>query len=108
MTFFRAAFVALLSFAPLAAVAQAPYREPSAPLKAIVDAPRTPTVSLSPHRDLLALTGMPGLPGIDVVAQPELKLAGVRIHPRSFSRSSFTFGNDFWLMDVASGKGAST
>ena len=104
MRLFRPAFAILLCLAPLAAIAQAPYREPSAPLKAIVDAPRTPTASLSPHRDLIAFTGMPGLPGIDVVAQPEMKLAGIRIHPRSFSRSGFTFGNDFWLMDVASGK----
>ncbi len=96
--------LALCLLVPEPAPAQDGYREPDAALKAIVDAPRAPQVSLSPRRDLVAFTGMPGLPGIDVVAQPELKLAGVRIHPKVFARSSFTFGNDFWLMDVASGE----
>ena len=86
------------------ASAQDGYREPADVLKAIVDAPRAPQVSLSPRRDLVAFTAMPGLPGIDVVAQPELKLAGLRIHPKVFARSNFTFGNDVWLMDVATGK----
>ena len=95
---------ALLCLLPLAGVAQTSYREPPAALKAIVDAPRAPQVSLSPRRDLIAFTGVPGLPGIDVVAQQELKLAGIRIHPKVFARSNFSFGNDFWLMDVASGK----
>ena len=100
----RLSFAALLCFAPLAGFAQSGYREPPAALKAIVDAPRTPQASLSPRRDLIAFTGMPGLPGIDVVAQPELKLAGVRIHPKVFARSNFTFGDDLWLVDVATGK----
>ncbi len=100
----RLSLAALLCFAPLAGFAQSVYREPPAALKAIVDAPRTPQASLSPRRDLIAFTGMPGLPGIDVVAQPELKLAGVRIHPKVFARSNFTFGDDLWLVDVATGK----
>ena len=97
-------FAVLLGLLPLAGIAQTPYREPPAALKAIVDAPRAPQVSLSPRRDLIAFTGTPGLPGIDVVAQPELKLAGIRIHPKVFARSNFSFGNDVWLQDVASGK----
>lgn len=103
MRILRAALAASVCLFSWAGMAQTPYREPPDALKAIVDAPRTPLVSLSPHRDLIAFTGVPGLPGIDVVAQPELKLAGIRIHPGAFARSSFTFGNDFWLMDVASG-----
>ena len=39
------------------------YREPPEALKAIVDAPRTPQASLSPQQDLIAFTGVPGLPG---------------------------------------------
>ena len=100
----RLSLAALLCFVPLAGFAQSGYREPPDALKAIVDAPRTPQASLSPRRDLIAFTGMPGLPGIDVVAQPELKLAGIRIHPKVFARSNFTFGDDLWLVDVTSGK----
>lgn len=97
-------FFAALCLLPLAANAQTAYREPPAALKAIVDAPRMPQASLSPRRDIIAFTGIPGLPGIDVVAQPEAKLAGIRIHPKVFARSNFTFGNDLWLVDVATGR----
>lgn len=80
------------------------YREPVAELKAIVDAARPPQLSLSPHRDLVALQQVPPLPSIALVAQPELKLAGLRLNPRSYSPSRFSFVSDLWLMDVATGK----
>lgn len=108
------ALLALALAAPVVVVAQqaaAPqaqtatgYREPVAELKAIVDAPRAPQLSLSPHRDLVALQQIPPLPSIALVAQPELKLAGLRLNPRSYSPSRFSFISDLWLMDVASGK----
>lgn len=80
------------------------YQLPPPALQAIVDAPRPPQLSVSPRRDLLALTQTPSLPGIEVVAQAELKLAGLRIHPRTHAASRFSFGTDFWLQDIASGK----
>jgi dipeptidyl aminopeptidase/acylaminoacyl peptidase len=80
------------------------YREPVAELKAIVDAPRAPQVLLSPRRDLVALQQIPPLPSIALVAQSELKLAGLRLNPRSYSPSRFSFISDLWLMDVATGK----
>ncbi len=86
-----------------AASATQGYLLPSPELQAIVDAPRPPGMSLSPRRDLIAYTRRPSLPGIDVVAQPELKLAGLRIHPRTHSRSAFSFADDLWLQAVDGG-----
>lgn len=80
------------------------YALPSAALQAVVDAPRAPTLSLSPRRDLAALLQTPSLPSITEVAQPELKLAGLRIHPATHASSRFSFGNKLWLMNVADGK----
>ncbi|MGH8082316.1 MAG: CocE/NonD family hydrolase, partial [Lysobacter sp.] len=80
------------------------YQLPPKPLQAIVDAPRPPGMFLSPHRDLVAVVQTPSLPGIAVVAQPELKLAGVRIHPRVFAQSRFSFGAGLSLLDIDSGK----
>jgi dipeptidyl aminopeptidase/acylaminoacyl peptidase len=77
------------------------YRMPPAALQAIVDAPRAPQLSLSPKRNLAALIQIPALPGISEVAQPELKLAGLRINPRTYADSRFTFGTDLWLLDIA-------
>lgn len=94
----------VLADTPPPAPAATGYLAPPAPLQALVDAPRPPQLSISPHRDLLALTQTPPLPGIDVVAQPELKLAGLRINPRTYAQSRFVFGSDLWLMDVATGK----
>ncbi len=100
--------MALLAVVPQAWSADSPqvaaardvagYELPSAALQAVVDAPRAPSLFLSPRRDVAALMQMPSLPSIQVVAQPELKLAGVRINPRTFSDSRFSFGEKLWLM----------
>jgi dipeptidyl aminopeptidase/acylaminoacyl peptidase len=78
------------------------YRLPPAPLQAIVDAPRAPALSLSPRRDTAAVVQTPALPAIADVAQPELKLAGLRINPRTYSGSRFSFGTGLALLDIAS------
>ena len=85
----------------LATQTQSGYQLPSAALKAIVDAPRAPSLFLSPRRDLAVQMGTPSLPSIAQVAQPELKLAGLRIHPRTYSESRFSFGNSLGLKSVA-------
>ena len=87
---------------PLAAAPQAHghYQLPPAALQAIVDAPRAPALSLSPKRDLAAMISTPALPSIVEVAQPELKLAGLRLNPRTYSPSRFSFGTGLALLDV--------
>ncbi len=84
--------------------AHAQYQMPPAPLQAIVDAPRAPLINISPKRDLATMVDQPALPAIVEVAQPELKLAGMRLNPRTYSPSRFTFGSKLRLMDVATGK----
>ena len=79
------------------------YRLPPEALQAIVDAPRPPQLLLSPQRDLAAFLQTPTLPGIDEVAQPELKLAGVRINPRTYAASRASFATDLWLKPVDGG-----
>lgn len=87
-----------------ASAAASGYELPSAALQAVVDQPRAPSLSLSPRRDLAAMLQMPPLPSIEVVAQPELKLAGERINPRTFSDSRFSYGAKLWLLGIADGK----
>ena len=83
-----------------AAPAYAQYQLPPTPLQAIVDAPRSPGMGLSPKRNLATMIGTPALPSIVEVAQPELKLAGMRINPRTYSPSRFSFGTDLSLLDI--------
>ncbi len=80
------------------------YKIPPAPLQAIVEQLRAPSVILSPRRDLAAMVKTPTLPSIREVAQPELKLAGLRINPRTYSQSRFSFGEDLWLVEIESRK----
>ena len=84
--------------------AAAAYKTPPAPLQAIVEQLRAQSVNLSPRRDLAAMVKTPTLPSIREVAQPELKLAGLRINPRTYSQSRFSFGEDLWLFDIATRK----
>ncbi|MDX1396357.1 MAG: prolyl oligopeptidase family serine peptidase [Gemmatimonadota bacterium] len=59
------------------------YQVPAAELVALVDAPATPGVSLSPDRSLMLLSERPELPSLAEVSAPELRIAGMRINPRT-------------------------
>ncbi|WP_332856190.1 alpha/beta hydrolase family protein [Duganella sp. S19_KUP01_CR8] len=94
----------LMAASPQAGAQEGGYRLPPSALLDIVDAPRAPALSLSPQRNLVAVVQTPPLPGIAEVAQPELKLAGLRINPRTCSSSRFSFGTDLGLLDIATQK----
>jgi len=59
------------------------YLTPPAPIAQILDAPPTPTPSVSPRRDTIALLGRANLPPVAELAEPSLRLAGYRINPRN-------------------------
>ena len=78
--------VALLFAAPLGAqdaTTEAVYRMRAGELAALVDAPRTPGVSLSPDRSTMLLLHPPSLPSTAEVSAPEARLGGLRINPRN-------------------------
>jgi dipeptidyl aminopeptidase/acylaminoacyl peptidase len=59
------------------------YMTPPAPIAQILDTPPTPTPSVNPRRDTIALFGRANLPPIAELAEPDLKLGGYRINPRN-------------------------
>ncbi len=63
------------------------YQTPPQALAKLVDAPLPPSSTRSPDGTWLMLLERPGLPTIEELAQPELKLAGTRINPRNHGRS---------------------
>lgn len=67
------------------------YRQPPHAIMDLVDAPPTPLVSVSPVQTHLLIMSLPSFPSIAELAQPELRLAGLRINPKTFapSRSSY-------------------
>src|ERR1035437_4419617 len=80
----RLALLFTLAFTPLVrAQTDSAYRLPSPALAAVVDAPLTPTVIVSPDKQFLVLAERSALPPIAELAQPELRLAGHRINRKS-------------------------
>jgi len=63
--------------------AQLDYQAPPSPLDRLLDAPLIPQVQLSPNGALLALLHRSGLPSIADISAPEMRLAGIRINPRT-------------------------
>lgn len=57
------------------------YQTPPKVLADLVTVPPTPTVSMSAKGDIMLLLEQAGAPGIAELAQPELKLAGLRLNP---------------------------
>ncbi|OZC02965.1 S9 family peptidase [Rubricoccus marinus] len=80
---FLAPTFALLIALPLAAQDDLTYQRPAPELAALVDAPRTPAVSLSPDRSTMALLERSGAPSVAELSQPEIGLAGSRVNPRT-------------------------
>ncbi|WP_018127907.1 prolyl oligopeptidase family serine peptidase [Balneola vulgaris] len=85
--------------------AQYGYQEPSQPMIDLVDGASTPSVSISPDGTTMLLLSRPGRPSIEDVSQPELRLAGVRINPRTNGPSrSRSMNNGITIRDMKSGK----
>jgi len=69
--------------------AQAPtrYMEPAKELLELIDAPSTPLLYLNPTRSHVLFAYPQGMPDIAEMAQPELRLAGIRLNPENFGSS---------------------
>ncbi len=70
------------------------YQMPPKAIADLIDAAPTPGVSISPDASKMLLLDRPSLPSIEEVAQEELRLAGLRINPRTNgpSRSAYSKG----------------
>lgn len=95
--------VAVLSLVPCLSHAGETYRLPSGPLVEIVDAPATPGVSFAPGHEWMLLMERPSLPPIAELAEPELRLAGVRLSPRTSGPSRGTYVTGLTLKELATG-----
>lgn len=103
---FKSLFTVLLIglfFSP-SLMSQDTYQEPSQDLIDLVDGARTPSVSFSPDRETLLIQDVPALPSIAEMAQPELRLAGIRINPNTNGPSRPGYTTGFTLRDMDSGE----
>ncbi len=76
------------------------YQNPPDDIAALVNAAPTPGASLSPSGEWMLLLEKPNLPSIEEVAQPELRLAGIRINPRTNGSSRPFYYNGFKIKSL--------
>jgi len=99
----RSGILAILAFGILMAYAQEPYRLPPKEIIAVLDAPPTPRVSLSPAGNMMALIESQSMPAISDLAQPILRAAGLRITPANNSRQVISFNVGLSLKNIKTG-----
>src|SRR5512136_2119814 len=85
------------------AFAQQPYKLPPKEVIDIVDAPPTPSVSMSPAGDTMALVERESMPSIAYISEPILRIAGMRITPAFNSRQVLSFSTGLSLKDMKTG-----
>ena len=94
----------LLLFAmALGLLATEPYRKPPQSILDVLNAPPTPTLSLSPALTLAIEARPVRYPPIAELAEPMLRLAGIRINPKTNGLHNATFNNSFVLRKVPGG-----
>jgi hypothetical protein len=79
------------------------YMMPPKVIADLIDAPPTPRVSISPDNEWILIQNWPGLPSIEEVSQPELRLAGLRINPRTNGPSRGWYLNGLTLRKISGG-----
>ncbi len=82
----------------------AQYMKPPKEVMDVLDAPAIPITSVSPVRDRLALLEPLRYPPISELAQPMLRLAGLRINPNNTAQHRQPYSVKLTFMDIATGK----
>lgn len=96
-------FVALC-VASVSAFAQGSYQKPPKEVLDVLNAPAIPATLVSPTRDKIALFEPLRYPPISELAQPMLRLAGLRINPNSNSQHREPYFVKLTLKNISDGK----
>lgn len=96
--------IALLAHAFAMAQDATPYQRPPAILEELLLAPPTPSVSIDDKATYMLVMERSQYPDIEELAQPELRIAGLRINPRNFGPSRSNYITNFKLRHIPTGK----
>jgi dipeptidyl aminopeptidase/acylaminoacyl peptidase len=80
------------------------YQMPPKAIADLIDAPPTPMVSIDPTRQWMLIIDYPNLISIEEMAQPELRLAGIRINPKTHGPSRERYMTGLKLKNIKDGK----
>lgn len=104
----RSRLALLLGLLALPATAQenVVFRTPPEEIRKLVEAPLPPSVLVDPAGTRLVLLDQPGYKSLAEIAEPELRLAGLRINPRNHNRARVNVTTGLSVEEVSSGKSA--
>ncbi|NIO27718.1 MAG: prolyl oligopeptidase family serine peptidase [Candidatus Latescibacteria bacterium] len=80
------------------------YQTPPKAIADLIDAPPTPYVSIDPTQKWMLIQEYPNLIAIEELAQPELRLAGIRMNPKNRGPSRGRYVTGLKLLDIKDGK----
>jgi dipeptidyl aminopeptidase/acylaminoacyl peptidase len=79
------------------------YQLPPQAMQDLLLASPTPSVSISNNGEWMLIMQNGGLPTLEELAQPELRIAGIRINPTTFGPSRISYYTGFKLKNIRSG-----
>ncbi len=100
---FSRSFLVLLAVVAAPLAAQSGYQQPAPAIARILDAPARPIILTSPDKSLLVLLERPGLPSIATLSEPEYRLAGLRMNPRTSGPSRQNPSRSISVMPMTGG-----
>ncbi|MGD9561442.1 MAG: prolyl oligopeptidase family serine peptidase [Pyrinomonadaceae bacterium] len=103
VTSVSALFLCVASFA-ISVAGQGSYKAPPAAIMDVLNAPAIPATSISPTHDRIALLDPLRYPPISELAQPMLRLAGLRINPITNARHRQPYAVSMRIRNIADGK----
>ena len=95
----------LVSFTSLTILAQdaIEYKTPPKEIYDLVTAKATPTVDIDRKGNWMLIMERSSMPSVEDLAQPELRIAGLRINPNNFSPSRGGYIINFKLKNIKTG-----
>lgn len=95
---------AIAAFSATSAFGQGGYQKPPKAIEDVLNAVSTPSASLSPAKDKIVLLEPLRYPPISELAQPMLRLAGLRINPNTNGAHRQPYSTKVALKNIADGK----
>jgi len=104
LSFRFASLLFLLLFASQTFFAQGSYKQPPQNVMDVLNSSVTPTSSISPAKDVILLAEPLRYPPVSELAQPMLRLAGLRINPNTNGQHRQPYFVKLMLKNIADGK----
>lgn len=97
-------FVAILFCFQVNAQDAIEYKTPPTAILNLANAKPSPSVSVNEKGGFMLIIERSAMPTIEELAQPELRIAGLRINPNNFAPSRSTYGIGLSLKEIKTGK----